>query len=154
MPCAPGESDVRWPLMWMTFSLELNASSPSVAPDAARMVACPTAPFPTPPDILEWHATSAAARPAMTAIPAFTMVCLCDCQAKHKPDAAIVAEPSIRPICCYRCYRFFLEGNVPMLFRPVLVPFRLEGLERVAEPSARVAWIDDVVELAPAGRYI
>src|SRR5437762_13004097 len=87
MPWAPGESDVRWPLMWMTFLLELNASSPSVAPDADRMVACPTAPFPTPPDILEWHATSAAPMPAMTAIPAFTMTCLCDCQAKHKPDS-------------------------------------------------------------------
>src|SRR5437016_5058174 len=87
MPWAPGDSDVRWPLMWMTFSVELNASSPSVAPDADRMVACPTAPFPTPPDILEWQATSAAARPAMTAIRAFTMTCLCDCQAKHKPDS-------------------------------------------------------------------
>src|SRR5882762_9744491 len=45
----------------------------------------------------------------------------------------------------------YLERNVSVLLRRILVALGLQGLQRIDEGRPRVTWIDNVVEVAPAG---
>src|SRR5262245_61160720 len=67
-------------------------------------------------------------------------------------------HPDLRPSACVYGYRdpslalwMFSQRNIPMLLRRIFVALGLQHFQRVDEPFARLAWLDDGVHVTPLG---
>src|SRR2546428_232490 len=164
----------------LTHTGRRRTSSPSHAPTRTPRALAPTAVVPSGPASAAARAKATSAVSSTARVHSLSSLerCVAPCASVPRPryarpikshSCASVESRTARPrsvasesvggaggggACSSVTSARTLQRDVAMLLRRIPIPLGGEGRERVDQPGSGVAWIDDVVHVAPGGRQI